>query len=129
MPDSRGPVRGMRITAYVLLAVAGGFTAWQVFAVPGINQPLWWTMSGFLVVGSALSLGGQLLRRWPGEFVGIPLGGSALLGFSLLQLNLYGWALEMVPSTALLWALGLLLAVRWRDTWTLYSAARKETSP
>jgi hypothetical protein len=56
--------------------------------------------------------------------VGLPLIGSALLGFSLLQLNLTGYSLQMVPSTALLWSFGLLVLARWRDVHTLYRTAR-----
>lgn len=115
------------MVVYALLMVAGAITAWQIVAFPGINRPLWWVMAAWLVGGGLLSLGGQAVRRWPGEFVGLPLAWSALVGFSLLQLNLYGWVVEMVPSTALLWALALLLGMRWRDVWTLYRQARERT--
>lgn len=119
----RGFGRGMRLLAYALLLLSGVLLAWLVLDLQGVVRPLWWAMCAWLAVGGLLALAGQLLRRWTGEFVGLPLVGSSLVGFSLLQLNLYGWSLEMVPSTALLWSFGLIVLSRWRDVLALYRAA------
>lgn len=119
----QGVGRIARAVAYALIAVAGVLTFVAVFDVAEIVKPLWWVMSVWLVFGGLSSFAGQLVKRWTGEFVGLPLIGSSLFGFSLLQLNLYGWTLDMVPSTALLWAFALIVLSRWRDVYALYRAA------
>lgn len=124
LPTSKGWGRMVRVVCYALLPVAGVALAWQVGqGIPGIQEPLWWVMCGWLGLGGLFALLGQVFRRWTGEYVGLPLIGSALLGFSLLQLNLYGYSLDLVPSTALLWSFALLVFARWRDVHTLYRVA------
>lgn len=123
MANSRGSARVMRLVSYFLMVIGGSVVWSQVYGLTGITKPLWWVMAGWLVIGGSACFIGQLARRWTGEFVGLPLIGSSLIGFSLLQLNVVGYVLEMVPSTALLWAFALLLFSRWRDVSSLYRIA------
>lgn len=119
--------RWLRVTAYGLQVMAGAVLAPQVDLIPGILEWLWLLMCTWLVVGGWLCLIGQLTRRWVGEFVGLPLGAAALLGFAVLQGQVSGWALIAVPSVALLGAYGLMLVSRWRDVSALYRVARRGT--
>jgi len=119
----QGVGRGMRVAAYALALAAGVVLATQLDDIPGVVAPLWYAMTAELALGSLLGLIGQLSRRWTGEFVGLPLMGSALVGFGILQANLYAWALAAAPSTALLWAFGLLMLSRWRDVLLMVRAA------
>lgn len=126
----RGTGRVMRVLAYLLLALGGAVLMQQLGSAPlPIVKPLWYVLGVWLVIGGLASLAGQLARRWTGEFVGLPLIGSALIGFGLLQANLYDWSIEVATSTALLWAFGLIVLSRWRDVLALYRAApRREES-
>jgi hypothetical protein len=126
MPYSRASVRTLRSGVYLLLAVAGVLLFGVLDGLPGIIPPLWQVMASWLVLGGLLGISGQLRRRWTGEFVGLPLLFSALFGFGVLQGNLLDWALEAVPSVAILWAFSLSLGGRWMDVWALYRASRRE---
>lgn len=121
----RGLARGLRIVAYGLQALAGAVLAPQVHLIPNVADGLWLAMCTWLVVGGALCLLGQLFRRWTGEFVGLPLSAAALVGFSILQGRVAGWATLAIPSVALLGAYGLMLLSRWRDVVALYRVALK----
>jgi hypothetical protein len=123
VPTWGGVGRSMRVAAYVFAALAGVVLLTQLADIPGISIALWWAMSVELAIGASSCLLGQLARRWTGEFVGLPLLSSALVGFGLLQANLYDWQLAAVPSTALLWSFALLMFSRWRDVLLMYAAA------
>lgn len=112
----------MRIVAYALTSAAGVLTFIQVFDFEGINRPLWWGMASWLAVGGLLACLGQAFRRWTGEFVGLPLIGSAFLGFTLLQINLYGLVAQL-SSHFLLTSFALVVLSRWRDVYALYRAS------
>lgn len=119
-----GSGRAMRVAAYMLLVV-GGITlitqldSWELPVI----KPLWYVLAVWLGLGGALSCVGQIARRWTGEFVGLPLIASALIGLGVLQANLASWSIEVWTSTALLWGFGLIVLSRWRDVLALYRAA------
>lgn len=119
----RGLTRGMRIVAYALMVVAAVVLVVQVGGWPDVTVWLWQLMCAWLAAGGALCLLGQLTRTWVGEYVGLPLAGSALLGFAILQGNVADWTPQVIPSLALLGAFGLLLFSRWRDVSALYRVA------
>lgn len=118
-----GAGRAMRVTAYLLLTVVGAWTFYQVGDVENIDRPLWWAMAAWMGAGGVLSLAGQVSRRWTGEFVGLPLLGTSLIGFAVLQASLHDWSLGIFSSTALLMSFGLILLSRWRDVLVMYRTA------
>lgn len=122
--SSSSGARVMRVVAYVLLVIGGIVLMTQLDNwSPIIIEPLWYVLASWLGIGGVLACAGSLARRWTGEFVGLPLIASALIGLGVLQANLEGWSIEIATSTALLWAFGLLVLSRWRDVVTLYRAA------
>lgn len=126
VPHMHGVGRATRIVAYACMVIGGATLAPQIDDTVGIVAPLWYVMVVWLVLGGLASMVGQVVHRWTGEFVGLPLVGSALLGFGVLQANVMDWSWSVVPSTALLWSFGLVMLSRWRDVLYLYRAALAE---
>lgn len=121
--------RVARVLAYALMAGAGivlFIIGDEVFPIMSAAFLTWTFMCLFLAVGGAASALGQATKRWTGEFIGLPLVGSALIVFGVLQGGLAQWTLYGVPSVALLWAFGLVLIGRWRDIAKLVHAAPKK---
>lgn len=118
--------RVLRVFAYALLAAAGlvlFIIGDEVFPIMSAAFWTWTFMCWFLVIGGVASALGQATKHWTGEFIGLPLVGSALIVFGVLQGGLSQWELVGVPGVALLWAFGLVLIGRWRDIAKLVRAA------
>lgn len=126
MPYTRTSTRTLYALGYAALSSAGGTLLLVLGSIPGIVTPLWGVMAAWLLLGGLLGIISQLRRRWTGEFVGLPLLFSSLFGFGILQGNLSGWVLAVVPSVAILWAFALALLSRWFDVGVLYRASRRE---
>lgn len=117
-------MRVISAVAYLLIVLAGIVLALTLGDIPGIMEWLWLVMCVWLGLGGLAATVGQLTRRWTGEFVGLPLLASSLVGFGFLQGNLSDWHITVIPSVSLLWAFGLIVLARWRDVDALYRSAR-----
>lgn len=80
----------------------------------------------FLVVGGFSSAVGAALRRWLGEFVGLPLSAAALVSLGLITYDDTKDAAPLLALGNLLLLIGyaLLLGGRWRAVLSVYRLAR-----
>ena len=114
--------RAGRAIGYALIALAGGFILFL-----DIFGPYYKTMGAWCLVGGAFCFVGAATDRWGGEYVGLPLVGSAMVAFSVLTVR-DTWALARwvaAPSILILFAIGVLFAARWADVASVARSARE----
>jgi len=117
-------LRWLRTVAYLLISAAGVL----LILSPVLTDIYLWVaeiMAWFLAVGGALSFTGSLLKRWWGEFCGLPLLGSSFAVFAFISTK-GTW--EFAPyiaaaNFALLFSISLAIMSRWRETWLSYRLA------
>jgi len=119
-------LRWARSVAYALFTAAGTLLLLSSVFTPllGATAAL---MSWFLVVGGAVSALGAILRRWVGEFVGLPLLISSFGVFAVItiQLSFQETPYIAVADAAILFGFALVLAVRWRAVLAIYRLAHR----
>lgn len=116
-------VRAGMVSAYLLILTCGVALPFQLHLYQGIIEWLWLVMSAWMGFGGLVSALGQLAQRWVGEFVGLPMIGSALMSFGVLQANVQDWSWLAIPSTSLLWAFALISIERFRNVSGMYRAS------
>jgi hypothetical protein len=126
MPYSNHPrlkrlVQIVRAAAYSMFAGAGATILYVG------EPPFPWryvVMAGFMMVGGALCFLGQLLDRWAGELLGLPLVATSMSVFAVLTVRDAGWNPITAPSVLMLGAVGVMFFMRWVDQFMLARAAR-----
>jgi len=122
VPPGQTTGRWLRAAGYLGITIAGI----ALILVDGF--PFWYTIMGYwCLVGGAFSCLGKVTGRWAGEFIGLPLVGSAMIAFALMTYR-DAWDAEQwiaVPSIALLAAYGSILLGRWADVAAIGRAARE----
>lgn len=116
--------RWLRTTAYLLISVAGFLLIWSPILTDvysGIAEVMAW----FLGVGGFLSFLGSLLKRWWGEFTGLPLLASSFSVFALISTkDTYDFAPFIASANFLLLiAISLAFTARWWETAQTYRLA------
>ena len=120
---SMNPVpRTIRALGYFCIAGSGvGITVIDIFG------PFYKVMGLWCVIGGLLSFLGTASGRWAGEYIGLPLVGSAMIAFAALTYrdtwDAAHWV--AVPSILLLMGYGILLAARWADVSAVARAAKE----
>jgi uncharacterized membrane protein HdeD (DUF308 family) len=117
-------LKWLRVIAYLCMAVAGLL----LLLSPVLSEVYILTaeiMAGFLFVGGAAATIGAYREEWWGEFIGLPLLGSAFGVFGVIA-----WRGAVVNYPFLAWAnfllligVGLAMAGRWRDARNAYRIA------
>lgn len=116
--------RGLRTVAYLFISMAGFLLIWSPILTE-VYSDIAEVMAWFLAVGGFLSFLGALVRRWWGEFMGLPLLASSFMVFALISTK---DTYDVAPFIAganflLLSAIGLALSARWWETWQSYRLA------
>ena len=116
--------RGLRTLAYLLISVAGVLLLWSPI-LTDVYSSIAEIMAWFLAVGGFLSFLGSLLRRWWGEFTGLPLLASSFAVFALISTK---DTYEFAPFIAwanffLLLAISIAFTARWWEAWQTYRLA------
>lgn len=116
--------RWLRTTAYLLISVAGALLILSPI-LTDVYSDIAEIMAWFLTVGGFLSCLGSLLRRWWGEFTGLPLLASSFAVFALISTK---DTMDLAPFIAwanfsLLFAISIAFTARWWETWQSYRLA------
>lgn len=114
--------RVCRSIGYLAIAASGSFILFL-----DIFGPYYKTMGAWCLVGGVCSFVGAATDRWGGEYMGLPLVGSAMVTFAVLTYR-DSWAVAhwvAVPSILLLVGYGVLLAGRWVDVAEVARSARE----
>lgn len=117
-------IRWLRTSAYLLISVAGVLLLWSPI-LTDVYTRIAEVMAWFLGVGGFLSFLGSLLKRWWGEFTGLPLLASSFGVFALISTK---DTYEVAPYIAwanffLLFAISLAFTARWWEAWQNYRLA------
>lgn len=124
LPDGQhrqsAALRCARVFGYLSIGVSGLL----ILISDALTLP-YDVLAGFLAAGGLASAFGAYLRRWAGEFVGIPLAVAGLvsLGLASIDLHLVTTPVIAAANVALLWGFALLLAGRWRAVLAIYRLA------
>jgi hypothetical protein len=115
-------LRFARSTAYVL-CMAGGLLLLASPLLGAAYGSIAEIMAWFLAVGGACAAIGSALKLWWGEFVGLPLLGSAFGVFGVLVWNA---SHETAPYLAagnmcILLAFAVFMSARWRILLAIYA--------
>lgn len=120
-----------QVAAYLLFAGAGATAG--IFSSPSVettasNRALVALWVVFLVAGGLSSAGGRLMSRWAGEFVGLPLLGTAFLIYtvSILYTTVTSGRYTGFPAGLALAAIFALVATRWFEVNQIRLEAVKE---
>jgi len=117
-------MRVARTVAYFLIGLAGLL----LILSPILTDVYTWVaevMAWFLLVGGLLSFIGSALKRWWGEFMGLPLLAASFAVFAVISTK---DTFEVAPyiaaaNLALLLSISLAFISRWRECWLSYRLA------
>ena len=131
-PGSTPTSRRTRYVSYLLMAFAGLVLA--PLAHHYDLRAVWSLTGAWLAVGGILAAHGTRRRRWPGEYVGLPLVWSAFVTFAVLtamQARGVEWPawLWSVVNTTILLAIALSLFSRWREVAASHRASWEVATP
>lgn len=110
-------LRFTRAFAYACFVSAGGTMLLNPNPPHLIAQPDGVIATAFLFVGSMLSLLGVLTDRWIGEYVGLPLLGTAMpvLGLLVAKTAFNAFPYGSVSILLMFLGFGWLFSSRWRS--------------
>ncbi len=122
--DSHHRRRPLRVMAYTLLAAGAGVLLIDpTRSLQGQSVQIRWVWSGFLLLGTLLSIYGSVRDRYLVEFIGLP--------FLMTSLSVFVILLGVAHSTGsiafgcFLLALVVVLHSRWLDLWRLVGASTR----